>query len=214
MKAFDYSEVKHYRFAVIMKPVFKVLTFIFLRVRVTGKENIPETGGYIAASNHVSGIDPMFVYMNLKLPVHFMSKEELFEKPFFNRFYTHLNGFPVRRGAPDKKAVEYAIKAVMKGHVLGIFPEGTRSRDGALQQGKSGVALVARETKAGILPVCVYSKGRIKPFAKITVRFGEIIKYEDLGFGKGIKTEELKAATAIVMERIKALLARGHSKLD
>lgn len=213
MTIFDYSDVKHYKFAVRMKPLFKFLTFILLRVTVIGRENIPDEGGFIAASNHVSGIDPMFVYMNLRIPVHYMSKEELFEKSFFNWFYTHLNGFPVKRGVPDKKAIEYAIKVVVKGHALGIFPEGTRSKDGKLQQGKTGVALVARQTKAGILPICVYSSGGVKPFAKITVRFGEVIKYEDLGFGKGVKTEELNAATGIVMDRIKELLALGHSKL-
>jgi 1-acyl-sn-glycerol-3-phosphate acyltransferase len=213
MKAFDYSNVKHYRFAVIMKPLFKLLTFFLLRVTVTGRENIPEKGGIIVASNHVSGIDPMFVYMNLKIPIHYMSKDKLFEKSFFNWFYTHLNGFPVKRGAPDKRAVEYALEVVKQGHVLGIFPEGTRSKDGTLQQGKPGVALIARETKAGILPVCVYSQGGVKPFAKVTVRFGEVIKYEDLGFGEGVKTEELKTATGLVMQRIKELLALGHSNV-
>ncbi len=212
MKVFDYTTVKQYRFAAIMKPFFKFLSIAVFRVNAVGKDNIPKEGGFIIASNHVSAPDPGYIYVNLKRPVHYMSKQELFNKPFLGWVYIHLNGFPVMRGAADKRAVEYAIDVIRQGGILGIFPEGTRSKDYTPQQAKAGIALIAREAKAGILPVSIYSDGRVRPFKKITVRFGKIIPYEDLCFGNGAKSDELKAASSLIMDEIKNLWALGHSK--
>src|SRR5665647_3686053 len=112
MKAFDYNTVKQYKFATIMKPFLKLMSILIFRVKVVGKENIPKDGGFIVASNHISAPDPGFIYVNLKRPIHFMSKHEIYEKPFMCWVYTHLNGFPVNREVADKSAVEYAIKVI------------------------------------------------------------------------------------------------------
>lgn len=212
MKVFDYSVVKKYKFAEIMKPFFKFLSLSVYRVKAIGNENVPAEGGFILASNHISAPDPGFIYVNLKRPVHYMSKRELFEKSLLGWVYIHLNGFPVNRGGADKRAVEYAINIVKKGEILGIFPEGTRSKDYTPQQAKTGIALMAREAKSGVLPVSIYSEGRAKPFKRITVRFGKIIPYESLGFSNGIKSEELKAVSNLIMDEIKVLWALGHGK--
>lgn len=212
MKAFDYSRVKEYKFASLMKPVFKAVFLTFIRVQVIGRENIPKNGGLIVASNHISGIDPAFIYILLKTPIHYMSKQELFESPVLGAMYQHLNGFPIKRGEVDQKAVKYAIDIVKQGGVLGIFPEGTRSKDFTPQPAKAGVALIARQAQAGVLPVSIYSEGKTRPFAKVTIRFGKMIPYETFAFGSGIKSNELKDALALVMENIKALWALKHSK--
>jgi len=212
MKPFDYTSVKQYKFATIMKPFLKLLSVVVFRVKTVGKENVPKEGGFILASNHISAPDPGYIYVNLKRPIHYMSKQELFENPMLGWVYIHLNGFPVIRGAADKRSVEYAIDVIKQGDILGIFPEGTRSKDYTPQQAKAGVALIARETKAGVLPVSIYSDGRAKPFTKITVRFGKLIPYEELGFSGGAKSEELKAVSNMIMDKIKELWALGHSK--
>ncbi|NLX93330.1 MAG: 1-acyl-sn-glycerol-3-phosphate acyltransferase [Clostridiales bacterium] len=212
MKAFDYSRIKKYKFAVLMKPFFKTVFLGSYRVQVIGRENIPKEGGFIVASNHISGIDAVFIYVLLRTPIHYMGKQELFELPVLGTMYQHLNGFPVTRGTGDKKAIKYAIDVVKQGGVLGIFPEGTRSKDFTPQPAKAGVALIARQAKAGVLPVSIYSEGRAKPFSKVTVRFGEIIPYENFTFGSGIKSNELKDALDLVMNKVKALWALKHSK--
>lgn len=112
MKAFDYSRVKKYKFAILLKPFFKVVFLLSFRVRVIGRENIPKTGGFILASNHISGTDAVFVYIFMKRPIHYMGKHELFENPLLGWMYTHLNGFPITRGIADKKAVKYAVQVV------------------------------------------------------------------------------------------------------
>ncbi len=212
MKPFDFSRVREYKFALLVKPLFRIVFFLFFRVRVIGKANIPKNGGFIAASNHISGADPAFTYMFLKTPIHYMSKQELFKNPYIGWIFKHLNGFPVTRGTANKRAVEYAIKVVEQGNVLGIFPEGTRSKDFTPQPPKTGVALIARETKAGVLPVSIYSAEKIKPFCKITVRFGQMIPCETFGFGNGVKSDELKVASGLIMDSIIALWALKHSK--
>jgi 1-acyl-sn-glycerol-3-phosphate acyltransferase len=212
MKPFDYSTVRQYKFSIIMKPIFKFLSVLVFRVKTVGKENVPKEGGLILASNHISASDPGYIYVNLKRPVHNMGKQELFKNPLFGWVNIHLNGFPVARGAADKRAVEYAIEVIRQGGILGIFPEGTRSKDYTPQQAKPGVALIAREAKAGVVPVSIYTEDRAKPFTKTTVRFGKLIPYEALGFGSGVKSEELKAASNLIMDEIKKLWALGHSK--
>lgn len=212
MKPFDYSRVKQYKFALVMKPFFKAVFFTFLRIKVVGKENIPKDGGVIVASNHISGIDPAFIYLLLKTPIHYMSKQELFESPVLGWMYRHLNGFPITRGTVNKKAIEYAINVVKQGNALGIFPEGTRSKDYTPQAAKTGVALIARETGADVLPVSIYSQGKTKPFSTVTVRFGETIACDTFGFGSGAKSAELKDATRLIMDRIVALWALKHGE--
>lgn len=212
MKPFDYSRVKQYKFALWMKPVIKLIFLTFFRIKVIGRENIPQNGGVIVASNHISGVDPAFVYIFMKTPLHYMSKHELFEKPIYAWIYRHLNAFPVTRGRVDKRAIKYAIDVIKQDGALGIFPEGTRSKDHTPQTAKAGVALIARETGASVLPVSIYSQGRTKPFSKVTVRFGEVIPYDAFAFGAGSKSIALKEASKLIMNDIKALWALKHKK--
>ena len=212
MKTFDYSRVRSYRLAVITKPLFRFLTKVLMKVRIVGKENIPEEGGYILASNHISAPDPVYLYTALKKPVHYMNKQEHFTKPIRRWVYVHFNSFPVNRGRADKKAVEYAIKVIKCGNVLGIFPEGTRSKDYKPKQGKAGVALIAREAKADILPVSIYSEDKAKLFTKITIRFGTLIPYDSLGISESSSSQELRNATGLIMDRIMELWEQGHGE--
>lgn len=212
MKEFDYSHVQSYKFAEVMKPFLKFLAKAFMRIEYEGVENIPEKGGYIVASNHVSAPDPTYILTEIKTPVHYMNKKEHFKNPVMRWIYTRFNSFPVNRGQADRKAIDYSIKVIEAGNILGIFPEGTRSKDYKPKQARTGVALIARETKADVLPVALYTSDRAKPFSKLTVRFGPLIPYEALGFGEGGKSEELKAASDIIMKEIVELWKQGHGE--
>lgn len=210
MKPFDYSTVRQYKLYGIMKPILKFLSHIFYKINYVGKENFPKKGGYIIASNHISAPDPAFIYLTTPGKIHFLNKAENFEKPFFNWMYTHFNAIPITRGASDRAALEYAIKVIEQGDILGIFPEGTRSKDYTPQQAKAGVALIARETKADVVPISIYSEDKAKFFTKITVRIGEPIPYESLGFHGSGKSDELRNASKLIMEEIKTLWGKGH----
>lgn len=155
---------------------------LFCRFHCEGREYVPLRGGCILTCNHVMG--PDFIVIGYASPrqIKFMAKQELFEK---HRMLTWLletcGTFPIRRGDTDLAAVEHAINLVKAGDVLGMFPEGTRSRTGKLQRGRSGAARVAILAQAPVIPAVVINAEPIfkaknwfslKPRAAVTVRFG------------------------------------------
>ena len=139
-----------------------------------------------------------------------MGKKELFEKPVIRKILAKANGFPIVRGGADKEALNYAIRVVKEGHILGIFPEGTRSKDFKPARAKSGVAVIAKEAKADILPVSIYNCDEMKKGTKLTIRFGEVIPYEKLGITEDGPKEEVREAAKTVMAEIVKLWGMGH----
>ena len=210
--AFDYSIVRDRKYYDVVKGPCKFLLRLGLRIQCEGLENIPEDGAFILACNHIHFVDPAVLLAVFPRPIHFMAKAEAFKNKLAAWFLTHLNVFPVNRGRSDKSSVDYAVKLIENGHVLGIFPEGTRSKDLKPQKAKAGIALIARQTKADILPASVYCEKKGGLFRKITVRYGELIKYEDLGITEEGGTRELREATDKVMDKIVALWEEGHCK--
>ncbi len=210
MKVFDYSEVRQYKFYHMAFGLVNFIAKLIFKVKYVGQENVPKEGGLVVASNHICMLDPVFIGLGSGRTLHYMSKYENFVNPFLRLLYTHLNAFPVNRGHADKSAVGYAIKIVEGQGALGIFPEGTRSKDLTPQKPKSGAAFVARVAKGDILPVSVYSETKIKMFSKITVRYGKPIPYEDLGFTESGGTAEIREASRKIMEEIHKLWEMGH----
>lgn len=207
---FDFGKVKEYKLYQALRWV-AVLFCLRYKITYVGRENIPQDGGYIIACNHQSGVDPIILGRGVKRTIHFMAKEELFENEALGIFIKHLNAFPVRRGQGDTAAVEFAEEIVRKGYVLGIFPEGTRSKDFKPARGKSGTALIAKVTGADVLPVSIYTSDRYKKGTRLTVRFGKVIKNEEFGFTEEPhSTAELKSATKRIMGDITSLWEEGH----
>lgn len=210
--AFDYSIIRDRKFYDVVTKPLKFGFKLFLRVKCVGKENIPENGAFIIAANHINVLDPVIIISECKRPIHFMAKAEAFKNKVAAWFLTHLNVFPVNRGRNDKTSVDYAVKLIENGHVLGIFPEGTRSKDLKPQKAKAGVALIAKQTEADILPVSMYCEKKKGFLREITVRFGELIKYEELGLDGECSTRELRDAAEKVMGEIVSLWEEGHCK--
>lgn len=211
MKGFDYSKVTEGGLYDAMRPVGKVLENMLYKVEYIGEENIPENGGFILASNHVNALDPVFIALGMKKrQLHFMGKKELFENPVIKFFLSKLNGFPIVRGGADSEALNYAIRIVKEGYVLGIFPEGTRSKDYKPARAKSGVAVIAKEAKADVLPVAIYTSDDMKKHTKLTIRFGEVIPYENLGINDDSSREEIRGCAQNIMGEIIKLWEMGH----
>lgn len=211
MQPFDYSVVKNHKMYDVLMPLAKLISKTVFGATYVGTENIPEKGGFIVAVNHIHFSDPIVVAAGSKRRMHFMAKEELFASKLSSFMLTHFNAFPVRRGVSDTSSVKYAIKVAEQGDGIGIFPEGTRSVNCAPKKGKAGVALIAHEAKADVLPVSLYTETGSKPFTKLTVRYGEVIPYEDLGLSEKTTARELRNATRIVMERITELWEKKHA---
>lgn len=213
MKGFDYSVLKERKIYDIVRPVGKLVYGAKYKVEFVGQENIPEEGGFILASNHMVAIDPIMIAVGCeKRQLHFMGKKELFQNPIVKKILSLVNGFPIVRGGVDTEALDYAARVVKEGYILGMFPEGTRSKDHKPGRAKSGISLIAKECKADILPVAIYNCDDMKKGSKVTIRFGEVIPYEKLGISEEGTREELKGAAKFIMEEIVKLWEMGHCK--
>jgi 1-acyl-sn-glycerol-3-phosphate acyltransferase len=130
----------------------RFLGAVFLGFEVHGEEKVPEKGPLIVAANHHRMFDPVFVSMAVPRRVRWMAKKELFAFPFGRLFY-FLGAFPVDRQGGGRAALRVALKFLAEGRTLGIFPEGTRRKEGASLEAKSGAALLAVRSGAPVVPV-------------------------------------------------------------
>lgn len=147
-----------------------------------GLENIPKEGGCLIASNHVSLFDPPLVSIAINFrQVHFVAKKELFMIPVLGKILAGCGCVWVDRSSKDGSSVNQAIDLLKSGRVVGIFPEGTRSKDGKLQRGKLGVSVMALKSGVPIVPACVFNTYEIGhnhgiPCGhRLSIRFGKPI---------------------------------------
>jgi 1-acyl-sn-glycerol-3-phosphate acyltransferase len=164
------------------------------RPRAEGTENVPATGAVILASNHLSAADWVFMPLQLKRRVTFLAKAEYFTgtgvKGFLQRaFFSGAGQVPIDRTSASaaENAIQTGLRILHEGKILGIYPEGTRSPDGRLFRGKTGVARMTLETGAPVVPVAMIYSKRSLPFGKritrVRVRFGkplDFTRYEGL----------------------------------
>ena len=177
--------------------------------KVYGKENIPETGGFVLCSNHTSMSDVIFIIASNKRQVHFMGKAEIFDNKIMAFLYGKMGVFPVKRGAHDTSAVKYAEDLGKEGKIVGIFPEGTRRRDfGPPMQGKSGAVVIAASAGVPILPCAIYREGKFRIFRKTVIRYGKPIENSELPDVKDGKNA-IRAALARLMGDITELWRQG-----
>lgn len=181
------------------------------KMTIVHEEEISENEGLILAANHQSNFDPVFLGIGLKRQIRFMAKEELFHNKFFGGLITKLGAFPVARGKGDHAAVDKAIQIVKDGGLLGIFPEGGRSNNGALKKGKSGVVLIASQTGGAIIPVGIKYGGRQLWRKKVTITYGKRILNEQIKI-EGHNRTQLKAASELLMDKIAQ--AMGYSSAE
>jgi 1-acyl-sn-glycerol-3-phosphate acyltransferase len=197
-----------------------VITLGLVRVvggaRVEGDEHVPATGPFILASNHTSLADPPILgatvgHRNRRL-IHFMSKREIRDWPVIGWLADNSGVFFVRRGEGDRAAQRLALELLAEGRPIGVFPEGTRSRDGRLGTAKAGVAVLALRSGVPVLPVAIVGTHRLFPGrsrfphrSPITVRIGKPFVLGHQPEGR-LDREALNSGTERVMREIAALL--------
>ncbi len=170
-------------------------------ISVVGAEHVPRTGPLIVACNHVAYLDPPALGCMAPRPVAYMAKKELFEIPLLGPLIRKLGAFPIDRRRGDTAAMKAAVRALQTGACLGIFPEGTRNRNGTAQP-QLGVALLAAISGAPVVPAYVSGTARANRLAKITVVFGEPLPNV---LPRKASREELAKWTDGLMGRIYAL---------
>lgn len=196
-----------------LRLVAKAIYYTYLDLHFEGVENVPKDGSNIFASNHRSYTDPILISLKPKVMFSFMAKEELFKKNIFFTLIIKLFGaFPVSRGKGGAEAIDKSIERLNKGYNLVIFPEGTRSKDGKVLKGKTGVALVAAMAQVPVIPVGIVFEGKIKFRRKVTVRFGEPIIPKEIGVDD-CSSKKLRMLKNKIMASITELVEGNVNKL-
>jgi 1-acyl-sn-glycerol-3-phosphate acyltransferase len=196
-------------FLAICRPLFHIL----FSWKVEGRENIPLTGTIILATNHVNLFDPFFLMFSFPRWINFMAKEELFRSPLLRPWLRWAGSLPIRRGGKirDKqKMLKSARDTLEKGFILGMFPEGGRSRDGKLRKGKPGSAVIASKTNVPLLPVGIAGTDKIKGISwlwkrpSIVVNIGKPFKLPPTN--SQMSRSQMHLLTTQLMREIAALL--------
>lgn len=160
----------------ILKFIVAIFIYPIFRVKVIGRENIPESQGYILCANHKSNWDPIFLAIAFPSNIRFMAKKELFENKALAGILNAIGVFPVDRKGRDLASLKNSIKLLKEKNILGIFPEGTRTDSIDRNNMKDGVAYIALKAKKGILPVEIVSS--YKPFRKTYIYINEPINVD------------------------------------
>ncbi|HVF78671.1 MAG TPA: 1-acylglycerol-3-phosphate O-acyltransferase [Solirubrobacteraceae bacterium] len=162
----------------ILQPIF----LVYFRMKRIGMEHIPKDGALIIASNHRSFMDPWVIGMMLRRPIYYVAKSELFHNRFIAWLLSSLGAFPLDRGNGDHDAMDAARRILERGDIVVIFPEGTRTRPGALGTPKRGVGRLALQTGAPIVPVAligteaIRNGWRIRPH-QVRIRAGRPLRF-------------------------------------
>ncbi len=178
------------------------------RLRAEGLENLPQSGGYVLSANHTSNFDPWPLGLPLwpKQFLRFMAKSELYWWPL-NHLINAGGGFPVRRGERDLEAIETAVKLVREGHVVAMFPHGTRQRKGLLKrrqpQAHTGAARIALDAGAPLVPAAIAGADRLSRLGPLRVRYGKPIPLDDLtGVDRSLAAREATDRLMAEIERL------------
>jgi 1-acyl-sn-glycerol-3-phosphate acyltransferase len=203
-------------FYLIARFILRPLFLVVFRPHVTGRENVPSEGPFILASNHLSFIDSMAIPLMSPRRVGYLAKSEYFTTPglggwFTRTVFTALGALPVHREThrAAQEALDTAMTVLNAGGGFGVYPEGTRSRDGRLARGKTGVAWLALTADCPVVPVAILGTDRIQPIGSRSIhphRFSVI-------FGQPLTFPEQKGmagngrARRVVTDRIMEAIA-------
>jgi 1-acyl-sn-glycerol-3-phosphate acyltransferase len=203
----------------VVKAILTPLLRFFFRVRVEGAEHVPADGPAILASNHLSFSDSFFLPMVLRRRVTFVAKAEYFEDPKTAWFFRAVGQIPIKRsgGSASQGALDAATDVLAGGGLFGIYPEGTRSPDGRLYRGHTGVARLALQQGVPVLPVAMVGTREAQPigqampnlFRPVTIRIGRPLSFERLQ-ERSADPMVLRQVTDEVMFELRALSGQEY----
>jgi len=208
--------VTYWVLKVLLSPVF----FLLWRIKVEGREHVPANGPVILAPNHVAFLDSMFLPLVLRRRVTFVAKAEYFDSWKTAWFFRAVGQIPMRRegGSASERALVAARDVLKSDRALGIYPEGTRSPDGRLYRGHTGVVRLALGCGVPLIPVGMVGTSAVqrpgsnlpRPFKKVTVRFGAPLDLSRFERSEASDPLTLRAATDELMFEIRNLSGQEY----
>jgi 1-acyl-sn-glycerol-3-phosphate acyltransferase len=188
----------------IARAITRIFFKLFYRVQVVNKEAIPEKGPFLICAHHNTILDMFFIGYKLKRWIYWMAKEELFKNPIAGFIFRSLGAFSIKRGKGDVGSIKTALKLLQDGHIVGIFPHGTRVKqsDRKTARIRSGAAMLAVNSGCMVIPAAVV--GSYKIFGRRRVIFGEPF---DVGADTNRKysSAELTDISIEIMKRVDSL---------
>jgi 1-acyl-sn-glycerol-3-phosphate acyltransferase len=203
----------YYRF---LKSIVRLIFKLFADWEVVGLENVPPDGPVISVSNHIHWLDPPLVMTSLPRHVYPLAADKWRRRPVIGQFIASVGAIFIVRGEVDRRALRKAMEVLKQGKVLGIAPEGTRSKSGALQRGRGGAAYIACLTGVPLLPVGVIgvekALGELRRLRRpqVKVVIGQPFTLPPLSGKAGGKSERLEEYTTQIMYRIAELLPEEY----
>ena len=183
----------------ICRSICYLVVILFWSLKIKGGNFVNHKGPLILAANHVSYLDPVIVGISVKRPIIFIAKKEVFDIPILSFILRKLGVIPVDKKNINPASVKKIITLLKKGHIIGIFPEGTRSLNGQLLKLNSGMIKIALQTNAPIIPIGINGTFDIyPPHAKIPAFFKRKNIY--VNFGKPIHLDSSKRKDAEYLE--------------
>lgn len=198
---------KFYRFA---WRVVRILLPLIWRLKVDHIERLNVEGAYIVSCNHIFWCDPVMVAVKSDRQIHFLGKNELFEKGLLRKVFTGLGAIPIHRGETDIRAVRNVLKALKQGKAVGVFPEGRRTGGKYIDEMHDGATFFALHGKCPIIPCGIAGSARFR--GKFQLCVGEPMYFEEYR-DKKVTSDDVEEATQQLSKRIHELAAQAGEML-
>jgi 1-acyl-sn-glycerol-3-phosphate acyltransferase len=180
-----------------------------------GTENVPTSGAVVLACNHLSNLDPVLLAIPCPRQISYLAKIELFRVPIFGNAIRRFGAIPLQRSASDPEAIRLAESVLEHQHLLALFPEGTRSRDGRLKPFRFGAARLALKYNVPLVPAAIIGTDRAMPSGRsvphrtsVGIAFGQpldVDQYRYSGTNKSPEAETLEVVTATLQIAVQNL---------
>jgi 1-acyl-sn-glycerol-3-phosphate acyltransferase len=202
-------------YLIFARAAVRLIAAIVARFEVVGLENLPPSGPYIIATNHLSKVDVGLVLLAFpRQRMRVFAADKWRPHPLFGPILGLSGAIWVRRGEVDRRALREALKALKEGQVLGMAPEGTRSRTGVLQKGRQGPAYLASHAGVPLVPVGIINSDRLQSnvmrLRRTDLRVVIGRPFDLPNPGDGPKSKELSACTELIMGHIANLLPERY----